>query len=237
MEDIWEADWTANPFPRTTTASDLDYENLQPNFCYLPVSIIKKTFQATTQFAKMPASTTLFKRFKTPHPFANCLRRNEDVASDTVYADTPAIDCGHTCAQIFYGCRTQVTDVKGMSRPKKFLRALQDVARERGAMKRLLVDSANVECSEKVMDYLGMLVIEFWQSEPWQQHQQPSEQRWQTVKRVANRLLNFTGAPPNCWLLACEYVCFVLNHCATPFLNFQVPLQMLTEQVVEFPLC
>jgi len=26
-------------------------------------------------------------------------------------------------------------------------------------MKRLLVDSANVECSERVMDYLGMLVI------------------------------------------------------------------------------
>ena len=120
-----------------------------------------------------------------------------------------------------------------MSRPKKFLRALQDNVRERGAMKQLLVDSANVECSEKVMDYLGMLVIEFWQSEPWQQHQQPSERRWQTVKRVANRLLNFTGAPPKCWLLACEYVCFVLNHCATPFLNFQVPLQMLTGQVVD----
>ena len=109
----------------------------------------------------MPASTTLFKRFKTPHPFANCFRRNEDVASDTVYSDTPAIDCGHKCAQIFYGCCTQNTDVKGMSRPKKFLRALQDNVRERGAMKRLLVDSANVECSEKVMDYLGMLVIEF----------------------------------------------------------------------------
>ena len=74
VEDLWEADWTANPFPRTTTASNLDYENLQPNFCYLPVSIIKKTFQATTQFAKMPASTTLFKWFKTPHPFANCFR-------------------------------------------------------------------------------------------------------------------------------------------------------------------
>lgn len=98
VADIWEADWNANPFPRTTTASDLGYENLKPNFCYLPVSIIKKTFQVSTQYAKMPASTTLFKRFKTPHPFANCFCRNEDVASDTVYADTPVIDCGHKCA-------------------------------------------------------------------------------------------------------------------------------------------
>ena len=83
----------------------------------------------------MPARTTLFKQFKTPHPFANCFCRNEDVASDTVYTDTPAIDCDHKCAQIFYGCQTQVTDIKEMIWPKKVLQALQDVVREQGAMK------------------------------------------------------------------------------------------------------
>ena len=46
--------------------------------------------------------------------------------------------------------------------PRKFLRALRDVVREQGAMKRLLVNSANVKCSDKVIDYLGMLVIKFW---------------------------------------------------------------------------
>ena len=103
--------------------------------------------------------------------------------------------------------------------------------RERGAMNRLLVDSATVECSEKVLDFLRQLVIQIWQSEPKQQHQNPAERRWQTVKRVTNRFLAYTGADPDCWLLAMQYVSFVLNHCASPSLNFQVPLQVLTGQV------
>ena len=83
----------------------------------------------------MPATTHLFKRYKTPHPFANYFRRPEDVASDTIFADTPAIDCGYTCAQLYYGCKSTVTDVYGMQRKKHFLKTLQDVVRERGAMK------------------------------------------------------------------------------------------------------
>ena len=98
-------------------------------------------------------------------------------------------------------------------------------------MKRLLVDSCRTECSEKVHDFLRQLVIQFQQSEPYQQHQNPSERRWQTVQRISNRVLAFTGAPDDCWLLAVQYVSFVLNHCAAPVLNYQVPLQVLTGQV------
>ena len=118
-----------------------------------------------------------------------------------------------------------------MQRKKHFIKTLQDVVRERGAMKRLLVDSCQTECSEKVHDFLRQLVIHFWQSEPYQQHRNPSERCWQTVQRISNRVLLFTGAPDDCWLLAVQYVSFVLNHCATPALNYQVPLQVLTGQI------
>ena len=40
------------------------------------------------------------------------------------------------------------------------------MVKERGVMTQLLVSSATIDCSEKVMDYLGMLVVEFWQPEP-----------------------------------------------------------------------
>ena len=94
--------WKANPIPRETKASEVDYNALQPQFCWLPSILIKKTFQATTQFAKLPASAYLWKRFKSPHPANNVWRRNEDVASDTLFSDTPAIDSGVKCAQIFF---------------------------------------------------------------------------------------------------------------------------------------
>ena len=105
--------------------------------------------------------------------------------------------------------------------------------RQRGAPRQLLVDSANVECSEKVLDFLRQLIIQLWQSEPYHQYQNASERRWQTVKRVTNRLMHFTGAPPPCWLLAVQYVCFVVNHCAAPALDYRVPLSVLTGQVVD----
>ena len=232
-DEIWEEDWATSPFPRVTTASEVDYKKVQPNFCWLPVGIIKRTFEKTMQWAKMPASSHLFKRFKSPHPFANVYRRDEDVSSDTIFADTPAIDCGHVCAQIYYGCKSTVTDAYGMERKKHFIKSLQDNVRDRGAMRRLLVDSCRTECSKKVHDFLRLLVIQFWQSEPYHQHQNPSERRWQTVQRISNRILGFTGAPDDCWLLAVQYVSFVLNHCATPALDYQVPLQVLMGQVAD----
>ena len=40
-------------------------------------------------------------------------------------------------------------------------------------------------------------------------------------------LLNLTGAPPSCWLLALSYVCFVLNHTAVGSLNWRTPIEKL----------
>ena len=85
--------WDTLPFPHVTTASQIDYKKIQLNFCWLPVGIIKRTFEKTTQWAKMPASTILFQLYKTPHSFANYFRCDKNVASHTIFANTPAIDC------------------------------------------------------------------------------------------------------------------------------------------------
>ena len=61
----------------------------------------------------MPASTYLFKRYSTPHMFANYYRRNKAIASDTIFADVPAIGSGVTCAQIYYGMNNTVIAVFG----------------------------------------------------------------------------------------------------------------------------
>ena len=73
-----------------------------------------KTFEKTTQFYQQPMSTRLLKRYKSPFPACNVHRRNEPIATDTVYSNTPAIGSGCKCAQLFVGTTTMVTDIYDM---------------------------------------------------------------------------------------------------------------------------
>jgi hypothetical protein len=131
---------------------------------------------------------------------------------DTVYSDVVAIDDGSTCAQVYVSTKSTVTDVYGMKNEKQLVNTLEDNIRERGAMKQLLSDSTQSEISKRILDILRTLCIPSWQSEPYQQHQNPCERRIQDVKRMTNTLLDRSGALASTWLLAMGYVCFLLNH-------------------------
>ncbi|HEY9710825.1 MAG TPA: hypothetical protein V6D48_21645 [Oculatellaceae cyanobacterium] len=198
---------------------DVNYETYHSKFACLPVDIIKYTFDNTTQFYRLTTSTYLKKRYKSPFPACNVHRRSEPVATDTVYADTPSIDGGITMDQLFVGTWTLVCDVYPMKTEKQFVNTLQDNIRRRGAMTKLISDRAQVEISNKVQDILRNYIIGDWQSEPHQQHQNLAERRYQDVKRLANALLDRTGAPPSLWLLALTHACYILNHTANSSMN------------------
>ena len=78
---------------------------------------------------------------------------------DTVYSDVAAIDDGSTCAQIYVGTKSTVTDVYGMRTEKQLVNTLEDNIRDRGAMKQLLSDSAQSEISKRILDILRTLCI------------------------------------------------------------------------------
>jgi hypothetical protein len=204
-------DETAKSSGRTFKVQAPDYDKLRPLFGWMPAKTIQKTFENTTQFARMPTGTILKKHYKSPYPALNVHRRDEPVATDTVFSDTPAIDGGETCAQIFVGTETLVTDVYGMKSEKQFVNTLEDNIRERGAMSRLLSDRAQVEISARVVDILRALHIGQWQSEADQQHQNPAERRYQTLKTMTNTLLDRSGSPAYTWLLCLMYVAVLLN--------------------------
>jgi hypothetical protein len=82
----------------------------------------------------------------------------------------------------------------------------------RDAPTKLISDSARVETSKEVHSILCTYGISSWQSEPHQQHQNPAERQYQTVKRLCNTILDWTGTPAYCWLLCLMYVCFMLNN-------------------------
>ena len=88
-------------------------------------------------------------------------RRHEPVATDTVFSDTPAVDSGVKQAQVFVGRDILLADAYPMKSGKQFVNTLEDNIRRRGAMDKLLSDSAKT----KVMDILRAYHIPNWHSE------------------------------------------------------------------------
>ncbi len=205
------------------------YDALRPNFGWSPADAIKKTFECTTQWARMVERYPFRKHFKSRFPALNVIRRNEAVATDTVFSDTPAVASGCKVAQIFAGCKTFVVDIYPMKLEADFVRTLQDNIRERGAMTKLISDMAKVETSSRVNDILRLYSIQNGHSEPYHEHQNPAERRYQTVKRFSINIMERTGAPANTWLLAMQYACDVLNLTYVDKIDM-TPMQALTGQ-------
>ena len=70
------------------------------------------------------------------------------MATDTVFADVPAIDNGSTAAQLFIGRNPLVSDAYGVKSDKEFVNTLEDNIRYRGAMDKLI----SVEYTEYLCD-------------------------------------------------------------------------------------
>ena len=136
-------------------------------------------------------------------------------------------------AQIFVGRKSLVTDVYGMKTDKAFVNTLEDVIRQRGAMDKLITDSARVEMSQRVLDILRALCIDGWQSEAHYQHQNFAEHRWKHIKRCHKWYMNWRNVDANAWLLSLEWIADIMNHTAEESLGWKPPLQKLTGQTID----
>ena len=109
-----------------------NYDLLSPNFGWAPLKTIKETFKSTTQYAiDLPDRVGMRLSLKSANPALNIPRRQEPIATDTVFSDTPAIDDGSICAQIFVGHHSLVIDVYGMKTDKEYVNTLEDNIRKR----------------------------------------------------------------------------------------------------------
>jgi transposase InsO family protein len=210
-----------------------DPNALRHFFAFLPADIVEKTLKRTTQYARVPMHDTLRRYYRSPYPALNVPRRNEDLLTDIVYSDTPAVDDGATSAAIYSGKTSHVMDVYGMKTDKQFVNTLEDIIRDRGAPSRLLSDHAITIRSSRVLDILRSLYIGQWTSEPHRQHQNTMERRYQTAKRLTNVAMDRSGCPASCWLLCLQYVCLVLNCTACRSLDWSIPLTVLLGVTVD----
>ena len=195
---IWEDSYSINALETRDAPTvklkpkDIKYEEMRPYFLNIPTQVVKHTYEHTTQYATRPyPGPNMYLTRKSPFPALNVRRRNEDVATDTVYSNTPALGNGCTSAQIFVGCDTQFIDVYPMKSNRYFVNALLDVIRKRGAMDKLISDNARVEISNRVIDILRHLCIDSWQSESYMQWQNYAKRRWQDCKRYVRWILKY----------------------------------------------
>jgi hypothetical protein len=144
--------------PKTTVKSSLDFQLLRPFLRWMSSEIIQKTFEHTTQYARLPTGTMLKKAFRSPHPALNVYRCNEDVVCNIVYSDIPAIFDGSTADVIFFGTSSKLTDFHGIKSDNQFANTLEDTIIQRGAPNCLLSDRGQAINSHKVEDILRTFV-------------------------------------------------------------------------------
>ena len=235
---FWDATSTASGEHTITTylheshTAEPDWKSLRPYFGWQSEQVIQNTYKVTSRFGgTVPHHDYLKKHFKSRNPVFNIPRRNESVATDTIFSDTPAVYDGSTMAQFFVSKDTLVCDAYGIKSQKQFINTLYDNIKHRGAMHTIITDSGKYEISKKVADLLRSLFMKQYESEPYHQHQNKAEQHYGVVKRYINTLMNLTGAPAHCWLLCLQYVCHLLNVTASPALGDLTPTQALTGQV------
>ena len=207
------------------------YGDYARHFGGVPDEVIRQTFNNTTQLGRLGAvkGLKLWKRLKSPNPALSVFRRNEPVATDTVYGPEPAVDDGSTAAQFFIGRKSGFVSVEPLGpSDKRFPRALMDHIRKHGAMDMLISDNAKALISDRVKEILGTFGINNWNSEAHNKNQNFGERGYRDVKRMVIHLLNYSGAPGFCWLLALQYACFVINHLASQRLGWRTPMEWLT---------
>ena len=64
----------------------------------------------------------------------------EHVVYDTIYYDTPSIDDGSMCAQLFVGTKLMVSCVYGIKTYQQFVNTLEDNIRSLGTISKLISD-------------------------------------------------------------------------------------------------
>ena len=84
--------------------AEQDWKSLGPYFGWQSEQVVQDTYKVTSRFGgTIPHHDYLKNHSKSRNPVFNIPRRNEPVATDTVFSDAPAINEGSTMAQFFVG--------------------------------------------------------------------------------------------------------------------------------------
>ncbi len=166
-----------------------DIEELRPCLGWKPEQVVRKTIDATTQYASNNLHLPMCQHFKARNRslFVCCIR--ETVATDTFFSSDKGLN-GETGAQLYVGKKSHLTEVFGMTTESQMSETLQDFIHKWGAPDALLSDNAKAEMSKAVKRILHEYGIMDLQTEPHHPNQNPAERRIQDIKNLANTIMD-----------------------------------------------
>ena len=205
-----------------------DWNSQRPFLAWTSTSSIKDTFNVTTRHETAPNTQDYIKHhFKPRNPVFSIPRCSEDVGTDTIFSETPAVDDGSTMTKFFYGHDTFACDTYGIKSTKQFISTLSSNTRKWGAMITLTRDGGTYDISKGVTNLPHSLFIQDFKSEPYHQQQNKVKNRFGHAKHYPKTVMNTSGCPACSWLLCLQYICVVLNYLASLPLQGICPVQAL----------
>ena len=205
-----------------------DWNSQCPFLAWTSTSSIKDTFNVTTRHETAPNTQDYIKHhFKPRNPVFSIPRCSEDVGTDTIFSETPAVDDGSTMTKFFYGHDTFACDTYGIKSTKQFISTLSSNTRKWGAMITPTRDGGTYDISKGVTNLPHSLFIQDFKSEPYHQHQNKVKNRFGHAKHYPKTVMNTSGCPACSWLFCLQCICVVLNYLASIPLQGICPVQAL----------
>jgi hypothetical protein len=216
---------TDNPVGIRAMKRATKYEEMRSKLGWLPVEVIEKTFDHTTQLARRIETREVFrKHLKSRYPELNRRRLRETYATDTFFSSIPALG-GATCMQLYVGVTSRFIAVYAMKTESEGAETLADFVRDYGAPYHIRSDNAKMETGHAFTAICRKYNIKQSTTEPHHPQQNPAERQIQDVKRQVNLIMDRVGCPDMLWLLATKYVVYLLNRTATKSLEWKTPIE------------
>ena len=138
--------------PRERHQCHCNFEHLQLFFAWVPAHLIQRTFSNSAQMGFMPTSPdgNLFKCWHTPNPALDMFCLDNDLLTNKILADTPALNARHMAAQVFFSWCSHIVHIEPILRSGSLFWAFQSFVRKWGAPNRLLGDHASNHTSTKL---------------------------------------------------------------------------------------
>ena len=212
-------------YPKQSRVTPVNPKDVRRCLAYLPINIVKRTLENTTQLATWSKVLPLKDHVKARYHYLNLRRIKEAVSTDTWFSSTTSLE-GYNCCQVFFGCTSQCINNYGMKTESDGPYVYEEFLRSEGIPTLLRRDNAKMQQSFRFQEINRHWLIKDGFTEPYHPQQNPAELRavhW--LKMHTEALMNRVGAPDKLWYQCSQYLAQVHNITAKESLKWKTPVE------------
>ncbi|EEC42861.1 predicted protein [Phaeodactylum tricornutum CCAP 1055/1] len=206
---------------------DVDRDKLRRILGHVPMEVVDRTLEATTQLAERSGKMPLHRRFKTKFEQLRYRRLKCTLYSDT-FKSTVKSSRGHTHTQGFVCGDSYFVYHFLMKAESEADQGLASIIQDIGIPAQIHTDNAKVETLSKWKKITSGHWIKVTVTEPYSPWQNRCEHEFGAVRIQTRLVMETTQCPEQLWDYAITYVVIVRNNTARKALNWQTPLTVMT---------